>query len=81
MAFAAWVDRPCACASRAFLQVGSVSTIITEQLQHQELNVEAAEATLLALGVHADTGSLTFDSATSRSENPAFSREGSAQRA
>lgn len=28
--------------------------------------MEEAEATLLALGVHSDTGSLTFDSATAR---------------
>lgn len=47
-------------------QVGSVSTIITERLQLQDLDVKPAEATLLALGVHSDTGSLTFDSATSR---------------
>lgn len=47
-------------------QVGSVSTIITEQLQERGLQMEEAEATLLALGVHSDTGSLTFDSATAR---------------
>lgn len=43
-----------------------MSTVITEQLQEGGLDMEAAEATLLALGIHADTGSLTFDSATSR---------------
>lgn len=48
------------------VQVGSVSTIIAEQLHEKGLDMEAAEATLLALGIHADTGSLTFDSATSR---------------
>lgn len=47
-------------------QVGSVSTIITEHLQDRGLQMEEAEATLLALGVHSDTGSLTFDSATAR---------------
>ncbi|CAM9655559.1 unnamed protein product, partial [Hapterophycus canaliculatus] len=47
-------------------QVGSVSTIITEKLQERGLQMEEAEATLLALGVHSDTGSLTFDSATAR---------------
>ncbi|CAM9903551.1 unnamed protein product [Ectocarpus sp. 6 AP-2014] len=47
-------------------EVGSVSTIITEKLQERGLQMEEAEATLLALGVHSDTGSLTFDSATAR---------------
>ncbi|CAM9155301.1 unnamed protein product [Ascophyllum nodosum] len=47
-------------------QVGAVSTIVTERLQQRGLKVEEAEATLLALGIHADTGSLTFDSATPR---------------
>ncbi|CAN0587016.1 unnamed protein product, partial [Ectocarpus sp. 12 AP-2014] len=47
-------------------KVGSVSTIITEKLQERGLQMEEAEATLLALGVHSDTGSLTFDSATAR---------------
>lgn len=52
--------------SRCSNQVGSVSTIITEKLQERGLQMEEAEATLLALGVHSDTGSLTFDSATAR---------------
>ncbi|KAL3911773.1 MAG: hypothetical protein SGILL_007150, partial [Bacillariaceae sp.] len=63
-------------------QVGSVSTLIAERLmkqqQHQEQLMEAgdkdaapftlteAEATLLALGIHADTGSLCYDSTTPR---------------
>lgn len=55
-------------------QVGSVSTIITEMLQTKDLAMEAAEATLLALGVHSDTGSLTFDSATSRYADPCGNR-------
>ncbi len=61
--------------------VGSVSTLIVErlmrqqdkQLQRQLENSSApittlteAEATLLALGIHADTGSLCFDSSTPR---------------
>mmetsp|Transcript_3442 Transcript_3442/g.8192 ORF Transcript_3442/g.8192 Transcript_3442/m.8192 type:complete len:971 (+) Transcript_3442:297-3209(+) len=61
--------------------VGSVSTLIVErlmrqqdkQLQRQLENSSApittlteAEATLLALGIHADTGSLCFDSTTPR---------------
>eukprot|EP00536_Pseudo-nitzschia_multiseries_P013593 jgi/Psemu1/261522/estExt_Genewise1Plus.C_5920020 len=62
-------------------QVGSVSTLIVERLMKQQekqlkAQLEAssspittlteAEATLLALGIHADTGSLCFDSTTPR---------------
>ncbi|CAB9512561.1 phosphoesterase RecJ domain protein [Seminavis robusta] len=47
-------------------QVGSVSTLIVERLQQAELDLTEAEATLLALGIHADTGSLCFDSTTPR---------------
>jgi len=61
--------------------VGSVSTLIVERLvRQQEKQLERqletssspittlteAEATLLALGIHADTGSLCFDSTTPR---------------
>lgn len=47
--------------------VGSVSTIITERIQSVGTPVLSnAEATLLALGIHADTGSLCFDSTTPR---------------
>jgi tRNA nucleotidyltransferase (CCA-adding enzyme) len=63
-------------------KVGSVLTLIVERLMKQQReqqllmvngNVDAlpftlteAEATLLALGIHADTGSLCFDSTTPR---------------
>ena len=47
-------------------QVGSVSTLIAERLQQHQVQLTEAEATLLALGVHADTGSLRFDSTTPR---------------
>jgi nanoRNase/pAp phosphatase (c-di-AMP/oligoRNAs hydrolase)/predicted transcriptional regulator len=47
--------------------VGSVSTIISERIQAIGRPVLSnAEATLLALGIHADTGSLCFDSTTPR---------------
>ena len=48
--------------------VGSVSTMIAERLRDASSNVQIteAEATLLALGIHADTGSLCFDSTTPR---------------
>ena len=47
--------------------VGSVSTMVVERLMmaaHAPLT--EAEATLLALGIHADTGSLCYDSTTAR---------------
>lgn len=47
-------------------KVGSVSTLIAERLQQAELELTEAEATLLALGIHADTGSLCYDSTTAR---------------
>lgn len=49
-------------------KVGSVSTLIVERLMEAELDdgLSEAEATLLALGIHADTGSLCFDSTTPR---------------
>jgi nanoRNase/pAp phosphatase (c-di-AMP/oligoRNAs hydrolase) len=53
-------------------KVGSVSTIIVERLQQAmissngKLQLTEAEATLLALGIHADTGNLCFDSTTVR---------------
>ena len=48
-------------------RVGSVSTIMVERLQATpNSTLTEAEATLLALGIHADTGSLCFDSTTAR---------------
>lgn len=47
-------------------KVGSVSTLMTEHLQAAHVDLTEAEATLLALGIHADTGSLCFDSTTPR---------------
>lgn len=47
-------------------KVGSVSTMVTERLRNAGTDLSEAEATLLALGIHADTGSLCFDSTTAR---------------
>jgi nanoRNase/pAp phosphatase (c-di-AMP/oligoRNAs hydrolase) len=49
-------------------KVGSVSTLIAERLEEAQLKdgLTEAEATLLALGIHADTGSLCYDSTTPR---------------
>lgn len=47
-------------------KVGSVSTLIVERLIDAGISLTEAEATLMALGIHADTGSLCFDSTTVR---------------
>ncbi|HEY9748858.1 MAG TPA: CBS domain-containing protein [Allocoleopsis sp.] len=46
--------------------VGATSTLIAEQLQAQGIELTPSEATVMALGVHVDTGSLTYDHATVR---------------
>lgn len=46
--------------------VGATTTLIVERLQAQQVTLTASEATVMALGIHADTGSLTFDYTTAR---------------
>ncbi|MGF1480257.1 MAG: CBS domain-containing protein [Cyanophyceae cyanobacterium] len=46
--------------------VGSTSTLIAETLQQQNIDLNPFEATAMALGVHVDTGSLTFAHTTPR---------------
>ncbi|MBE9227090.1 CBS domain-containing protein [Phormidium sp. LEGE 05292] len=48
--------------------VGATTTLIVEQLQKVagENFLTSAEATVMALGIHVDTGSLTFDHSTPR---------------
>ncbi|MEH2167555.1 MAG: CBS domain-containing protein [Nostoc sp.] len=46
--------------------VGATTTLIVEQLQQQEISLTPAEATVMALGIHVDTGSLTYDQSTPR---------------
>lgn len=46
--------------------VGSTTTLIAEQLQTHNITLNPIEATVMALGVHVDTGSLTFDHTTVR---------------
>ncbi|MBD2449819.1 CBS domain-containing protein [Nostoc sp. FACHB-152] len=46
--------------------VGACTTLMVEQLQQQEVSLTPAQATVMALGIHVDTGSLTYDSATAR---------------
>ncbi|MDJ0797286.1 MAG: CBS domain-containing protein [Calothrix sp. MO_167.B12] len=47
-------------------EVGATTTLIAEQLQQQQIQLTPAEATAMALGIHVDTGSLMYDSATPR---------------
>ncbi|MBD2090879.1 CBS domain-containing protein [Microcoleus sp. FACHB-1515] len=57
-------DIPTACLHQE--PVGAITTFIAEQLQAAEIALTVSEATVMALGIHADTGSLTFDQTTVR---------------
>jgi tRNA nucleotidyltransferase (CCA-adding enzyme) len=46
--------------------VGASTTVIVEELQKANISLTSAEATVMALGIHVDTGSLTFDMTTPR---------------
>lgn len=46
--------------------VGSATTLVVEELQAQQILPLPFEATAMALGIHVDTGSLTFDHTTVR---------------
>ncbi|HEY9700601.1 MAG TPA: CBS domain-containing protein [Trichocoleus sp.] len=53
-------------AERQIEAIGAITTLIVEQLQAQQICPTPAEATVMALGIHVDTGSLTFDHTTVR---------------
>ena len=46
--------------------VGATTTIIVERLQRANVSLTTAEATVMALGIHVDTGSLTYEMSTAR---------------
>ena len=46
--------------------VGAITTYIAELLQQQDIALTPFEATAMALGIHVDTGSLTFDQTSPR---------------
>lgn len=46
--------------------VGATTTLIVEKLQAEQVVLTPSEATVMALGIHVDTGSLTYDHATAR---------------
>lgn len=47
-------------------RVGSASTLLVEELRRRGLGLDPLEATLASLGIHADTGSLTYAETTAR---------------
>jgi tRNA nucleotidyltransferase (CCA-adding enzyme) len=54
-------------ATQVFIEpVGASTTIVVEQLQQANITLTTAEATVMALGIHVDTGSLTFELSTAR---------------
>lgn len=52
--------------SRVVEPVGAASTLVVEKLKAQDVCLTIAEATVIALGIHVDTGSLTFEQSTAR---------------
>jgi tRNA nucleotidyltransferase (CCA-adding enzyme) len=46
--------------------VGATTTLMVETLQKRQINLTSAQATVMALGIHVDTGSLTYNQSTSR---------------
>ncbi len=46
--------------------VGAVTTLLVERLREREVDIDPMEATLFALGIHADTASLTAGGTTPR---------------
>lgn len=46
--------------------VGAVTTLLVEQIQQRDIALNSLEATLLALGIYEDTGSLSYKTTTPR---------------
>lgn len=46
--------------------VGATATMVIEKLQENNVNLTPSDATLMALAIHYDTGSLTFENTTPR---------------
>ena len=44
--------------------VGAATTLVVQELQKQNISLTATEATVMALGIHTDTGSLTYEHTT-----------------
>jgi len=59
-------ERDIAAAQVHIAAVGATTTLVVEQLQAQQVQLTVAEATVMALGIHVDTGSLTYGETTVR---------------
>ncbi|MEA5616775.1 CBS domain-containing protein [Cronbergia sp. UHCC 0137] len=46
--------------------VGATTTLMVEELQKRQISLTPAQSTVMALGIHVDTGSLTYDQSTPR---------------
>ncbi len=46
--------------------VGATSTLIVEEIKEKDIELSSLEAGVLALGIYADTGNMTFDTTTYR---------------
>jgi tRNA nucleotidyltransferase (CCA-adding enzyme) len=46
--------------------VGATTTLMVEELQKRQINLTSPQATVMALGIHVDTGSLTYNQSTPR---------------
>ncbi len=44
--------------------VGAATTLVVQELQKQNISLTTTEATVMALGIHVDTGSLTYEHTT-----------------
>lgn len=44
--------------------VGAATTLVVQELQKQNISLTSTEATVMALGIHVDTGSLTYSHTT-----------------
>jgi tRNA nucleotidyltransferase (CCA-adding enzyme) len=47
-------------------QVGATTTLMVEELQKHNISLNPAQATVMALGIHVDTGSLAYEQSTPR---------------
>ncbi|TAE58376.1 MAG: CBS domain-containing protein [Nostocales cyanobacterium] len=47
-------------------KVGATTTLMVEELQKHGISITSAQATVMALGIHVDTGSLTYKQSTFR---------------
>jgi tRNA nucleotidyltransferase (CCA-adding enzyme) len=47
-------------------EIGSTAALLVEQIRQQMISLTSLEATLLALGIYSDTGSLTYGTTTPR---------------